>query len=286
MTTDTNLDNQPLNLDAELSAAFVDKSSQQQQETGTEQQTTGEVESPESSSSELGTTPSSSDTRPLTKEALLASLTIEDIKSHAELGRIFQSEADKVAAGKLQGTEARLRNQINLEVATRHFASLSPAELADEISTNPEAAKMYSHVVASQPTAPDPQVQARINQWSREIRTTETRLNNSGLDEKLVAELNPNIYLVQPGRDPDQLLEEWKSKVEDAVIDAKVAKKTGTVTKTNEKANELNSQAASLGNDPDPMVSNGTRSAPAKDFMNTRSDVLLSDAFEAASRRR
>lgn len=286
MTTDANLDNQPLNLDAELSALFVDKSSQQQQSTDPEQQTTEEVESSESSSTESGTNSSSSDTLPLTKESLLASLTMDEIKSHPVLGKAFQSEADKVAAGKLQGTEARLRNQINLEVATRHFASLSPAELAEEISVNPEAAKMYSHVVASQPTAPDPQVQARIAAWSRDIRTTETRLNNSGLDDKLIAELNPNIYLVQPGRDPDQLLEEWKSKVEDAVIDAKVAKKTNTVTKTNEKANELNSQAASLGNEVDPLVSNGTRTAPAKDFMTTRSDILLSDAFETASRRR
>lgn len=284
MTTDTDLQNQSLNLDAELSAAFEDKSSQQQQSTGEEQQSTEEVESPDSSSTSTGTNSSSSDTLPLTKESLLATLTMDDIKNHPELGKLFQSETDKVAAVKLQGKEAQIRQQVNLEVATRHFASLSQAELADEL-LNPEAAKMYSHVVASQQAAPDPKVQAQVEYYTRELRSTEAMMRNSGLDEATIAKLDPNLHLLQPG-DPDNLMESWKAKVQDAVIDAKVAKKTGTATKTNEKANELNTQASSLNNNVDPLMTNGTRNTPQKDFMTTRGDVLLSDEFEKLARTR
>lgn len=286
MTTDLDTQSQPSTSLAELDAAFAAKSSQQQQGTESQQQVSGEVESPNPSSQDSGTNPSSSDTQPLTKEAILSALSLEDLKTHPELSKLLQSEADKVAAVKLQGSEARLRQQINLEVATKHFASLSPEDLREEL-LNPEAAKMYSHVVASQSAAPDPKVQANIDAWSKDIRLTTTRLNNSGLSAEVVARLNPNIYLIQPGHDPDQLLDQWKNEVQDEIIEAKVAKISGKKSSTDSKADELNTQANGISNSADPLITTGNRAAPRKDFMTTSGSILLADAFaEAASRRK
>ncbi len=286
MTTDLDTQVTPSTSLAELDAAFAAKSSQQQQGTDAQQQDSEEVESSDPSSQSSGTNPSSSDTQPLTKEAILASLTLDDIKSHPELSKLFQSETDKVAAVKLQGKEAQIRQQVNLEVATRHFASLSPDELAQEITSNPDAAKMYSHVVASQTAAPDPKVQAQVEYYTRELRATEALMQSAGLDAKTLADLSPSLHLLTPGVDPDTLMSTWKAKVNDAVIDAKVAKISGKKSSTDSKADELNRQADSVNNSPDPLVTNGNRAPPRKDFMTTRSDVLLSDAFDQASRTR
>lgn len=284
MTNENSSPDQSSNLTAELDAAFAAKSSQQQQETGNTQQGNGEVESPSTSSESSGTTPSSSDTLPLSKESILSTLTMEDIKSHPELGKLFQSEADKVAAVKLQGSEARLRNQINLEVAAQHFASLQPEQLAEEL-INPEAAKMYSHVVAAQSAAPDPKVQAQVEYYTRELRGIEARLNSAGLDAKTVADLNPHLHLLSAG-DPDQLMDAYRSKVEDAIIESKVAKRTGAISKTDSQAKELDSQAGNLSSSVDPLLTNGSIAPPRKDFMSTRSDVLLADAFAEVARRK
>lgn len=285
MTTDLDTQSQPSTSLAELDAAFAAKSSQQQQGTESQQQVSGEVESPNPSSQDSGTNPSSSDTQPLTKEAILSALSLEDLKSHPELSKLLQSEADKVAAVKLQGSEARLRSQINLEVATKHFASLSPEDLREEL-LNPEAAKMYSHVVASQSAAPDAKVQAQIDFYTRELRNTEARMRSAGLDEKTLADLHPNLHLLQAGN-PDDLMDAWKSKVEDAIIETKVAKISGKKNSTDSKADELNTQANGISNSADPLITNGNRAAPRKDFMTTSGSILLADAFaEAASRRK
>lgn len=285
MTTDLDTQSQPSTSLAELDAAFAAKSSQQQQGTESQQQVSGEVESPNPSSQDSGTNPSSSDTQPLTKEAILSALSLEDLKSHPELSKLLQSEADKVAAVKLQGSEARLRSQINLEVATKHFASLSPEDLREEL-LNPEAAKMYSHVVASQSAAPDAKVQAQIDFYTRELRNTEARMRSVGLDEKTLADLHPNLHLLQAGN-PDDLMDAWKSKVEDAIIETKVAKISGKKSSTDSKADELNTQANGISNSADPLITNGNRAAPRKDFMTTSGSILLADAFaEDASRRK
>lgn len=283
------LPTQPPSSLAELVTAFKDKEAGQDQK-GDEQvtpTTTGEE-----SRSEPGTTDSRLDDSPPTKESLLEALTMDDLKAHPKLKTLLQSEVDSAAAKQLQGktaqitrdVEAKVRQQVELEIASRHFASLTPQELADELATDPAAAKMYG-TVSSMPPPPDQDhLNAVVQTYTKILRNYQTQVTNSDLPEDIKAGLNPDLHLMGAG-DPDDLISAWAEKVNQAIIDHKVSKYVAENSVKRTAAQELEQQAErDEGDSGGPLITQGTRTAPLPDLMSTPSTVLLADAFARRAR--
>lgn len=278
----------------ELATAFAAKSDPQQESQATTQEKPGGVDTTDNASSreETGADPSRSDVTQLSREELLNSLTLEELKAHPTLGKLIQSDADRVAAAQLRGKTAQIesdtRAKLRLEIAGKHFASLNQNELAQELAEDPDAVKLYAEVQA-QPSPVPAEVNAKVDYYTNVLRNYSSRMEEAGLDTTTLAALDPSKRLTVGG-DPDDLLSAWTKDVDDAIVAAKVAKEVGKVTKTTATAEELEKQALEQEANPGgPVMDPGRRASPLPDVMDPRisGTSILNDAFtrQAASKR-
>lgn len=275
---------------AELGAAFqaADDQQQKSEEEGRNGQPGAEPGNSDPSSP-ASSTPSSSSDAAKSREELLSSITLDEIKSHSTLGKQFKSEVDSSAArmltGKTKEIESRIRQEVTMEQAKAHFDSLSQQDLADELAANPQAAELYGLIKATPPPAPplDPTAAASIQYFGRMIREYDTKLNNSGLSPEVIKSLDPKVHLLE-GRDPnldsEAVLSKWISSVDQAIIDSKVKASGGSV----DESNLIESNAARDERPGGALMTNGITTTPVPDFDKTSGKNLLADAFARSSR--
>ena len=275
-------DSQQLTSEAELALAFS-SDADQKQEGGSDKQ-----EGDPSRLTDGTTDPSRADVSK-TKEEILASLTLDELTAHPTLGPALKSFADKEAARQLSGKtkilEQQLRAQISTEQAREYFASLTQEELAEELSKNPEAAEVYGRLkAAAPPPIKDPEALATVQYYTRVIRDTSQRMKGAGLSEKVLADLDPEKFLSQGG-DSEEILASWIDAVDSAIITAKVTAEVEKRTKEKE-SDDLDKSGDGVDKG-GAITEAGRKTSPLPDI-NTRSDLLLADAFErvTASKRR
>lgn len=272
--------------DAELAAAF-EAANLQQQDNGSEKQVPGGEGSPQGESrSEDGTTTDSRSDEEKAREAVLSSLTLEDLLGHPTLGKVVKSHADKEAAAQIRGTtkqiEDRVRSQVEDEVAIRHFKSLSKEDLADELANSEDATRLYARTVgAPPPPPPNPEGAATIQYFARMIRTYSDKLTTLPSDIKTT--LDPELWLKKPDVPGETLLDDWTSAVDKAIIAEQVKAATSS-TKTEEESKQLNQTAKELENTKEPLAQNGRQGVPIPDVMKSTGDSLLADAFARTDR--
>lgn len=273
---------------AELGAAFQTAADQQQKDDeGKQNEDQGAEPKDSPDSSDPPSTPPSSSDADKSREELLSSLTLAEIKSHSTLGKLLQSEVDTTAARMLSGQtkaiEERVRREVTLEQAKAHFDSLSEEDLGDELAQNPQARELYGLIAATPPPPPpvEPTAAAAIQYFTRMVREYDGKLTSSGLPPEVVASLNPQTHLVDnrdPNLDGEAVLSAWIAKVDQAIIDHKVG--TG-------KTDESKLIEGNADRDEKPggaLLQNGRLTSPLPDFDKTSGSALLADAVQRSAR--
>lgn len=296
----TNLTSQQEELStAELARGFAANDGQQQVSGSSKQDAARDVENPaDGSRSTAGTTDSSrSDTDTQTdplSTLVVAKLfeepdAIQKLLSHPTYGPQLKSYADKEAArqltGKTKEIETRVRNEVTLETARRHFDSLSKEDLAQELASDPKAAELYG-VVKSSPPPPSQEEQGVIGYYTQVIRNYSSKL--AELPEADRAKFEPKAFL-SAGGDPNELLSSWTTGIDDALVAARVAAATKKSSADEERSKELELQAqrdAESREAPRPQNGRPAPPLPAVDDPKTTGMTLLADAFARAPTRR
>ena len=281
------VDTDQLTPEAELALALATKADQQQ-EVGSKDQVGEELKGtvPDPSRSDDGTTePSRSDVGK-SKEELLSSLTLDEIKSHPTLGPALKSYADQEAARQFKGKtveiERRTEEKLNLERAKKHFESLSKEELAQELAEEPDAAELYGRIKSMPPpNSRPPDEVAVVQYYNRVIKDYDAKRVAANLPKEINDKLDPETFLLGKDGDSDTILAQWTSAVDEAIIASKVAAERAKFSKVDSQSKDLDSQAKKDEEEGDSKVlmEAGRKTRPILPI-ETRSDLLLQDAFE------
>lgn len=274
---------------SELAQAFLTTVDPKQVGGGYRQEGGEGVETSSTTTSRLepGTTDPSRSDADKSKEDVLANLTLAELQAHPTLGPALKSFADKEAARQLKGATTHIRNQVREEVTMeftkRHFDSLSKQDLVEELASDPKAAEAYGKVMSAPPPTPEPtpDQQGIIAYYTGVIQKYSSKLAEAGLPADVALKLDPKTYLQTEG-DSEELLSNWTTAIDDAILTKKVADRTGSLTSEEAKSRELEKQAIEDEAKPkgSPAIQNGRQVSPIPAVDGTSSGMaLLSDAF-------
>jgi len=297
----------PVSTVAELASAFEKKESAPQEQAQAGQENQKEDPKPSTTKAE-DTKPSDDTSRPdagtvasrtapaPTREEILSGLTLEELRAHPALGPAIKSYADQEAAAQLRGKTNQLRQEltqeITIETARKHFDSLSKEDLAEELASVEGAPELYARVKATPPPPPPGQpvvtntqgdsVDAAVSFFAQGIRTYQAKIAASGLSPEEQAKLDPTTHLAPvAGKSGEEIFAAWQLLVDDTIMNNRIGKATKPIV----ESQELEAQARADENRPGgALMENGTTTSPLPDLINTRSEVLLADAFARRER--
>lgn len=283
--TNENLSQQPTDL--ELQLALQTKSGKQEGEESKQEKSPTDVGDPDSSRKDSGTDDSSR-TIP-SKEEVLGSLTLEELRTHPTLGPQIKSFADQEAARQLRGKTNQIREEererLITESARTHFDSLSKEELAEELAADPEAAELYGKIRAMPPPTSDPEAAATIQYYTRTIKSYASKITAAGLPKEIADTLAPENFLTQGG-DSDEVLEKWTSAVDEAVMKHRIAAEVSKLSREDPKSKELEKEAEEDSGKKEALLVNGKNTPALPDLTKTPGTTLLEDAFTRKAARR
>lgn len=242
----------------------------------------GRVESagPSSSRNGDGTDPSRSDDQAPQDADTLATLTLDEIRAHPKLGPELTSWADQRAAAQLRGRTAQIRRDLEPEIRTQlqregEFARLKELDtvsLAEELK-NPDTARLYAEMTSAPPPPSQEQVQGAIDNYKTIIRHHVSRM--AGLSDQVKADLDPTKHLIDPDTDPDELINSWAKKVDEALAGK-------PSPEAEEAARRAAAEAEAAANQPKNggvVVQNGISKEPVPDILAGTASQLLADAL-------
>ena len=272
-----------LSSEAELAAAFQTKSSPQQVE-GQQEQVGQEGVEPGSdpSRSQVGTPPSREAGTP-SREELLVSLTIDEVKNLEHLRPALKSEIDREAARQLTGKERqieeRVRGEVTADFLKKQFTEMDPEELSELLTKDPESRAAYARVMTPPPPPPanDPG-QSLLSYYQNVVQTTNVRVQ--ALPAEYKDKLDPATYAKQyPDMAPDELIAKWQGEI----VDAEVAVKLAAAKPNPDEAESKRLDDSAKQENPGALIEQGRGVTGVLPDYGTRSDLLLEHAFASKS---